>query len=113
MYSLHILICVIVGEATVLKIDTHLRHVKRSIYEAKSQWKNIGRSLDLSEGTINSIKDPDNGECIHIVLTHWIQTGTATIHGLLEALEDPTVKRNDIANNIRALTGKQRARVGL
>ena len=66
MYSLHILIRVIVGEATVLKIDTHLRHVKSAIYEAKSQWKNIGRSLDLSEGTISSIKDPDDGECIRV-----------------------------------------------
>ena len=95
-------------------MDKHLRHVKRAVWEARTQWKNIGRSLPgLSEGTIQSIHEANDGECLHQVLLRWMKTGRATINDLLEALEDPTVDHRDIANNIRALKGKDRINIGL
>ena len=94
-------------------MNDHLRHVKRAVWEARTQWKNIGRSLRLSEGTIQSIHGADDGECLHIVLSIWMQTGRATINDLLDALEDVTVARHDIALNIRALKGKDRIKIGL
>ena len=76
-------LCVVVGAATVLDIDTHLQSVYTAVYEARSKWRNIGRSLKVSEGTIASIHHSDDGECLHAVLTSWIQTGSAVIQDLL------------------------------
>ena len=91
------------GEITVLEINTHLLPVKRDIWEARAQWRDIGRALGLTEGAIQSIHEPNDGESLHKVLAHWIQSGTATMPDLLRALEDVTVSRRDIANEIRAL----------
>ena len=77
--------------------------MKRAVFEARSQWKAIGRALGLTDGTIDSIHDQDDGECLHKVLSKWMHSGGATIHGLLDALEDITVDRRDIAHKIRSL----------
>ena len=94
-------------------MDKHLKHVKYAVWGARAQWKNIGRSLGLPEGTIQSIHEPDEGECLHAVLSLWMQTGQATINDLLEALENPPIARRDIAHEIRALRGKDRINIGL
>ena len=96
----------------VLTVDTHLRPVKSAIWEARAQWRDIGRALDLTEGTIESIHEPNDGESLNTVLKKWMTSGEATIHNLLEALEDVTVDRKDIAKNIRALKGKAKTKVG-
>ena len=98
---------------TVLSEDKHLQSVNHAVLKARAEWKKIGRALGLSVGIIKSIHDPDDGECLHDVLTKWIYTGKATIYDLLEALEDPTVARRDIANEIRDLKGEERSKVGL
>ena len=87
--------------------------MKRAIWEARARWKDIGRALDLSEGTIDSIHEREDGESLHKVLQKWMQSGKATIQDLLNALEDPTVDRTDIANEIRSLEGSDRTAVGL
>ena len=84
-----------------------------AVYEARSKWRNIGRSLKVSEGTIASIHHSDDGECLHAVLTSWIQTGSAVIQDLLHALENITVGREDIAIKIRQREGEDRTSVGL
>ena len=86
--------------------------MKSAIWDSRAGWRDIGRALDLSEGTIDSIKEPNNGESLHVVLKKWMQTGKATIQDLLSALEDRTVDRTDIANEVRALKGKDRTAVG-
>ena len=106
-------LCVVVGAATALEIDTHLQSVYIAVYEARSKWRNIGRSLKVSEGTIASIHHSDDGECLHAVLTSWIQTGNAVIQDLLRALENRTVSRHDIAKEIRDLQGNDWSDVGL
>ena len=98
---------------TLLKVNTHLLPVRQSIWEARPQWRDIGRALDLTESTVQSIHEPNDGECLHQVLLKWMQSGDATIYNLLEALEDVAVGRTDIANEVRALEGKERLRVGL
>ena len=87
--------------------------MKSAVFEARSQWKAIGRALGLTEGTIDSIHHQDDGECLHKVLSKWMHSGGATIHGLLGALEDITVARHDIAHKIRSLNDEDRTRVGL
>ena len=111
--TLHGLLFLLYYGSAVLSMDKHLKHVKVAVWEVRAQWKNIGRSLELSEGAIQSIHGPDDGECLHEVLLLWMQTGLATINDLLEALEDITVARHDIAHKIRALKGKDRINIGL
>ena len=108
-------ICILIPNVgpTVLNVDTHLLHVKRAIREARVRWKDIGRGLQLSEGTIESIHEVDDEERLHKVLSLWMKTGSATIYELLKALEDPPVGRKDIAGEIRRRTGEERRKVGL
>ena len=80
--------------------------MKGYIWEARAQWRDIGRALDISDGTIRSIHEPSDGEYLHQLLTIWMQSGTATIQDLLTALEDPTVDRRDIVNEILSRKGK-------
>ena len=87
--------------------------MRKAVWEARPDWRNIGRALDLSEGTIDSIHEREDGESLHTVLKTWMQSGKATIQDLLNALEDPTVGRTDIANEIRSLEGSNRTAVGL
>lgn len=75
------------------------------MWEARSQWRDIGRALDLSEGTISAIHEYDDGECLTIVIKLWMHLGKATLHTLLKALEDKSVSRYDIANEIRKWQG--------
>ena len=105
--------CNTLAGSAVLSMDKHLTHVKHAVWEAQTQWKEIGRTLGLPEGTIQSIHEPHDGECLHMVLSMWMQTGRATISDLLKALDDRTVARRDIARNIRALKGKDRINIGL
>ena len=86
----------------ILKIDSDLQQVNKALLEARSQWRDIGRALDISDGTIRSIDEPSDGESLHQILTLWMQSGTATIQDLLTALEDPTVGRRDIAHELRS-----------
>ena len=97
----------------MLKVNTHLKQVKLAIREARARWKDIGRGVDLLDGDIKSIREEDDDECLHKVLSLWMETGSATIYQLLEALENPPVGRKDIAGEIRSLKGEERSRVGL
>ena len=88
--------------------------MKLAVLNAACKWKDIGRALGLPDGTIQSLDHgPDDHECLHRALSNWICNGEATIYQLLTALGDPTVKRLDIANQIRARKGKERINVGL
>ena len=86
--------------------------MKKAIWEAREQWRDIGRALNISDGTIRAIHEPNDGESLHEVLSQWIKSDKATIHDLLQALEDVTVNRTDIANQVRGLKGKDRTSVG-
>ena len=91
--------------APVLDPVAHLQPVKSALWEAGSQWRDIGRALGLTDGTIRTIRNQDDGECLQDVLAKWMYSGEATTHDLNKALEDPTVGRGDIANKIWARKG--------
>ena len=90
----------------VLSVNLHLNPVRAAVSEAANKWADIGRSLpDITEGFIASTKGVDDYDCLRKVLSKWMHTSKATIDDLLSALEDPSVGRNDIARDIRALKG--------
>lgn len=93
-------LCLFVGES-ILKSSADLRWVRRVVWEARSQWRDIGRAFELSEGTICAIHEDTDGESLHMVIKLWMELGKATVNTLLEALEDEVVSRCDIAQEIR------------
>ena len=98
----------------VLDLDVHLDPLRMAVLQAAHKWKDIGRALPgVTEGNIQSIRCNEDSECLIAVLSKWINTGRAKTNDLLEALEEPTVGRTDIANKIRDLKGEERAKVGL
>ena len=96
----------------MLNVNKHLHHVRNALLGAAYQWKDIGRALELPDGTIRSIRGEDN-ECLNDVLTKWMHSGKATVEQLLDALKDPSVKRGDIVSEILDLKGERRSKVGL
>ena len=102
----------------MLDINKHLRPVKNALLDAAYRWFPLGQALGVPPGTLRSIKfdrelHGDNDR-LNEVLLIWMHSGQATIDQLLEALDsDPSVKRPDIANKIRALRGEERFKVGL
>ncbi len=89
--------------------------LKEAIWDARSEWKDIGRKLGLTNGDIHAIKDGNKNisECLIEVLVQWMQTGKATIYEMLKALESAVICRSDIANTIRSRQGEERKEVGL
>ena len=101
----------------MLDVNKHLRHVKNALLDAACLWYDIGLSLGILSGTLQSIKfdrelhgDKDR---LNEVLLKWMHSGQATIEQLFKALVDPCVYRVDIANKIRSLKGEERFKVGL
>ena len=87
------------GRGTILDVNTHLVPVQQAIWEARSDWKKIGRILGVTEGDICTIRFPKDGECLNKVLCIWMKMDKATIHHLLNALEDITVGHRDICKH--------------
>ena len=101
----------------MLSDNKHLRHVKNALLDAAYLWFPLGQALGIPPGTLKSIKFEgelhDDNDRLNEVLSKWMHSGQATIDQLLEALVDPSVKRGDIANEIRLRKGEERSKVGL
>ena len=114
MVSYHFVLLYVIGPIhTVLDISEHLRHMKSAAFDAQSQWRNISLSLGLSNSTMRIIYEPGSGECLHEVLSLWIQTGKDALYHLLKALENPMVARRDITHTIHARKEEERIKVSL
>ena len=87
--------------------------MKSAAFDAQSQWRNISLSLGLSNSTMRIIYEPGSGECLHEVLSLWIQTGKDALYHLLKALENPMVARRDITHTIHARKEEERIKVSL
>ena len=51
--------------------------IKRAIWQARSDWREISRGLGVAEGDIRTIHFHDDGECLNRVLCMWMETGNA------------------------------------
>ena len=91
----------------MLNVDKHLHHVRNALLGAAYQWRDIGRALELTDGTLRSIRGEDN-ECLNEVLAQWMHSGKATVDQLLDALKDQSVKRVDIVPKILDLKLKEK-----
>ena len=88
-----------------------------AIWNARSNWRDIGRALRVSSDVMNEIGVDhclqNDGQRMERVLVEWLHSGKATVHQLLRALEERSVRHYDIAKNIRSLEGEDRTAIGL
>ena len=88
-----------------------------AVWDARVKWRDIGRALRVSSDVLDEIDVDrylrDDGQRVERVLVEWLHTGKATVHQLLRALEDKSVRRHDIAMEIRSREGEDRTATGL
>ena len=108
-----------IEEATVscLTKTHHLSALTEAVYDARVKWKDIGRALRVPLDVLNEIERDlyhrNDGQRMERVLVEWLHTGKGTIHQLLRALKDKSVRRHDISMVICSRVGKDRTAVGL
>ena len=81
-----------------------LRKVLRTIWEARTEWYNLGLELDITPDTLDAIEqanvlNPDR--CFRAMLTKWLREhNQPTWSSLAEALRSPAVGLSHLAQEI-------------
>lgn len=89
-----------------------LQVIKNALWEARTEWKNIGDALGIDVETLKSIatkehNNPDN--CLRECLTEWLGGGSETSAAqrqprswrtIVSALKTQSVNRESLANKI-------------
>ena len=81
-----------------------LRKVQDTIWEARTQWYNLGLALEITPDTLDAIElangqNPDR--CFRAMLTKWLREHEQpTWSALAEALKSRSVGRSDLAQEI-------------
>ena len=84
-----------------------IRDVLRELCEITDDWFNLGLALNLKDATLSSIETDKEtvDECKRKMVRSWLQQKDdckpASWQALVEALEDPLVKRRDVATQIK------------
>ena len=103
--------------AVVLVESTHLQTLKELIWEVGVHWRALAGALSVPHDTVEDIHHDilcrSNGDRLEKALTEWMRSGTATIHDLLTALNNPTVNCGHVSRRLRALQGEARLKLGL
>ena len=81
----------------------NLKEVYSKAYKARGKWSNILLALNVDNATIETIgmahrESPD--DCFRTGLSRWLSSGSGNWKDLVEALSDPTVGHQDIADSI-------------
>ena len=92
-----------------------MQELKERTWDARSQWRPLAGALGVTYATTEGIEQncKNEGERLEKTLAEWICSGNATMHKLLEALDNRTVMRGDISRQLRSLKGKDRRQLGL
>ena len=95
----------------------HLQPLKEHLWEVRISWNSLAGALSLGMPDIKEIQHNqsyrNDGDRLQEVLWAWINTGSATIHDLLQALDNPTVDCKLCSNKLRSLNIEERERLGL
>ena len=85
---------------------TNLKTVRAAVWEARTQWMNIGIELDILKTDLDAIKATvqggNPGDCLTEMLTLWLKQvdPPPTWSALVTALKQPTVGLQQIAEKI-------------
>ena len=86
-----------------------LMDAKRTLWDARSKWRDIGRYIGVDEGTLDTMKGKDPGESLSGILSHWLRgvynlkeknSKPRTWHTLIEALRDKIVNEEAMASKL-------------
>ena len=103
--------------ASYLTKTDHLVSLTEAVYDARVQWRDIGRALRVPSDVLSEIEKDlyhrNDSQRMERVLVEWLHTGKATMHQLLRVLKDKSVRRYDIAMEICSRVGDNRTAVGL
>ena len=82
-----------------------IKLVRREIYDARAKWYDIGIELEISTGTLKSIKAMYDGpsECLREMLDTWLKQvdPKPSWKVLITALEQPTVGEKQLADSLK------------
>ena len=85
--------------------DKDIKRVRRDIYEARAKWYDIGIELEISIGTLKSIKSmcDSPAECLVEMLDTWLKQvdPKPSWRLLINALEQPTVGEERLAERLK------------
>ena len=91
------LLIIIYHELFVYYVD--LRKVLvAGTYKLAKEWYDLGQALGIEEFRLNQISADKRGEtraCLNATLQTWIDTGSATLEKLAEAVADPAFINNE------------------
>lgn len=81
----------------------HLHYLLEDTFDARTKWRFIGLCLGLTQPMLSAIKcnNPSSEDQYTEMLSRWINTGTATLKSLIDALDGNTVQMNNIAKTLR------------
>ena len=83
----------------------HLRKVQRILWEARTQWYNLGLELDITPDSLDSIELANSGKpdrCFRAMLTKWLREHQRpTWSALAEAVRSPSVGLSHLAEEIQ------------
>ena len=80
------------------------KKVYRATFKAQQQWRNILKELKVSSDDIEGIERRYCGHpmlCYYEGLKEWLKGGGRSWMDLVKALSSPTVRHNDIAEEIK------------
>ena len=80
-----------------------LRNVQRILWEARTQWYNLGLELDITPDSLDSIKhdNANTSDCFRAMLTKWLRENQRPTWSVLaEALRSPSVGLDHLAEKI-------------
>ena len=81
-----------------------LRRVQNTLWEARTQWYNLGLDLDIGPDSLDSIELANSGKpdrCFRAMLTKWLREHhRPTWSALAEALRSPSVGLSHLAEDI-------------
>ena len=81
-----------------------LRKVQDTIWEARTQWYNLGLELDITPDSLDAIELSNAGNserCFRAMLTKWLKEhGAPTWMALATALRSPPVGQSHLAQQI-------------
>ena len=86
-------------------VPANLSKVRNVIWDAKTEWYDLGLELNLSESTLQTIKKDnptDVKACFREMLSKWLKMvdPLPSWEGLLEALKKPCVGHKNLAMKI-------------
>ena len=96
-FLLDMLPCQCAAKSTSKLEDANLKCVRELVWNARSQWFEIGIQLNFCSGDLAAIKQNhqlDCGDCFTALLTQWLRRSnpTPTWKALVDAMNSHTVK---------------------